>query len=94
MAYVNLWELITFAADHGEHHAEKCKAIQAECTKGAFSYMQEVSLEVTDHDWKVKLFSCGESPESVEVSVDKRLNVTVKRIRDEHNVLDTREIRF
>lgn len=95
MAYVNLWELITFIAGHQEmHHADKCAAIEQECAKGAFSNMQEVSLEVSDTSWKIKLFCCGESPNAVELVVDRWMNVQVTRVRQVHDMLETRDLKL
>ena len=94
MAYVNLWELIVTVAGRDVPNQDKCKAIEEEARKGAFSGMQELSLEVTDFAWTVRFFSC-EPGDEVEITIDRNENITVKRVREVvHGMIESREVRF
>ena len=60
MVSVNLWELLTSSKER--------KAVDVvEAASKTFLGVNELSMSVDEHSWKIKLFSCYESTPEVEL---------------------------
>ena len=95
MAYVNLWELITTVGSPTRDlpNMKNCQEVESLAGKGAFCGMQELSLEVTEHAWKVSLFP-AETGDRVELTVDRWGHITICRLRERDGIIESRELRF
>ena len=96
MAHINLWELITIVASENRDlpRREECEAIQQACAAGKCSFASELSLEVENGMWTVKLFNHEQSEEFVELRVSPGGRVTVTRGRTTNDVYERREVTF
>lgn len=96
MAHVNLWELITTVANKTHRtlpNQEKCEEIQKACAQKP-SFASELSLEVEDGVWTVKMFNHEDSDQHVTLRVLPNGGLSVTRGRTRDDVREERRVTF
>jgi hypothetical protein len=95
MPYVNLWELITTVSSKSRDlpNREACEEIKQACAE-RHCFASELSLEVENGVWIVKLFDHEDSNQHVTLKVFPNGNVVVARGRTDGDVYDERKVTF